>query len=73
MSTPPTPLGRLGAFDGLLEVLSASWPLFGADAPTGEEVSRRLAAAVGLPAVPTAAESDVRAEDGWTRDGLDGT
>ncbi|WP_337062025.1 hypothetical protein [Kineococcus sp. G2] len=67
----PAATGRLGAFDGLVELLEGSWPLFGADEPTGEEVSRRLRAAVGLPGdVP---EPDVRVEGTWTRDGLAGT
>ncbi|WP_432488670.1 acetylesterase [Kineococcus sp. SYSU DK018] len=71
----PGGLGRLGAFDGLVELLERSWPLFGADEPSGEEVSRRLRAAVGLPEdVDGAVDgSGVRVEGTWERDGLEGT
>ncbi|WP_432514442.1 alpha/beta hydrolase family protein [Kineococcus sp. SYSU DK001] len=62
--------GRFGAFDGLLDVVGASWPLFGDDAPAPQEVSRRLREAIGVPDVPGVGDADVRVEQEWTRDGL---
>ena len=67
-----TTLDRLGAFDGLLEVLEDSWPLFGDDSPTPAEISRRLHTVLGVPRVPAAAEADVRVEAEWVRDDLAG-
>ena len=66
----PAPAGRLGAFEGLVELLEGSWPLLGADEPPAEEVRRRLRAAVGLPRPQERA--DVRVEGTWSRDGLEG-
>lgn len=66
------PLGRLGAFDGLLEVVGRSWPLFGADHPDAATVRRRLRSVLGVPVRPTPAEADRQVHDRWTRDGLDG-
>ena len=67
-----TTTDRLGVFDGLVEVLEDSWPLFGDDAPTPAEVSRRLHAVLGVPRVPGVAEADVRVEAEWVRGDLSG-
>jgi len=66
------PLGRLGAFDGLLEVVQRSWPVFGSDAPDAATVRRRLRAVLGVPVRPTPQEADLVVHDRWSRDGLDG-
>ncbi|WP_369055599.1 alpha/beta hydrolase family protein [Kineococcus terrestris] len=63
--------GCLGVPDGLVELAARSWPLFGDDDPSGEEVSRRLRAVLGLLDPPD--DLDVRVEAEWSRDGLDGT
>ncbi|MEZ0492018.1 alpha/beta fold hydrolase [Kineococcus sp. TBRC 1896] len=70
--SPPSTSGRLGAFDGLHDVVARSWPLFGADAPDPETVRGRLRAALGVPLRPTVAEAGLVVHERWTRDGLDG-
>ncbi|WP_432560859.1 alpha/beta hydrolase family protein [Kineococcus sp. SYSU DK003] len=67
---------RAGVHPDLTALLRRAWPLFGQDdealtgPAAGQEVSRRLRAAVGI--APGPADPAVRVEGEWVRDGLHG-
>jgi dienelactone hydrolase len=65
----PTTAG-LGSFAGLIDLVREARPLFGDDAPSADEINRRLRAVLGVlppPAAPAVAE-----HERWSRNGIDG-